>query len=161
MATITSQARSAPASDDEQPGDPVPHGKAHPVVELLSLTVKADRIVARLRINQKRYRRMTPSRTAYLVKEYPTLAAHACVNTKGDTFGLVMNTTSVPHMLEHVVIELQTRASEDPGAVFVGTSEWENEAEGTACVQVSYTDDLQALRAFNDATRILNTAVLL
>ena len=132
-----------------------------PIIELLSMTVKAGRIVARLRIAQERFRYMTPSRADYLAQRFPTLTAHACVNGRGDTFGVVMESTSVPHMFEHVVIELQTRASEDPEAVFVGTSEWEDETAGTACVQVSFTDDLQALRAFNDATQILNIAVLL
>lgn len=131
-----------------------------PALELLSLTVKAGRVVARLRISQKIFRYMTPSRAKYLAKRFPTLPAHACVNGRGDTFGVVMETTSTPHMFEHVVIELQTRASEDPDAVFVGTSEWEDEAAGIACVQVSFIDDLQALRAFNDATQILNIAVL-
>lgn len=163
MATITStsEEQAAMAANSGEAGNMASPQSSEPALELLSLTVKAGRVVARLRIGQKRYRRMTPSRAKYLEEKFPTLTAHACVNGRGDTFGVVMGHTSVPHVLEHLVIELQTRASEDPEAMFVGTSEWEDEATGRACVQVSFTDDLQALRAFNDATQILNIAVLL
>ena len=163
MTTITSadDVQTDMAASDKEDAVLASSQSCETALELLSLTVKADRVIARLRINQKPFRYMTPSRAKYLAEMYPTLAAHACVNRRGDTFDLVMEGTSVPHMLEHLVIELQTRASEDPDAVFVGTSEWEDELAGIARVQVSFTDDLQALRAFNDATQILNIAVLL
>ena len=62
----------------------------------------------------------------------------------------------MPHVLEHLAIELQTRATEDPRATFVGTTEWVDEAAGVARVQVSYLDDLQALRSLSEALDILN-----
>ena len=62
----------------------------------------------------------------------------------------------MPHVLEHLVIELQTRASDDSQAMFVGTTEWVDEAAGIARVQVSYLDDLQALRSLSEALDILN-----
>lgn len=134
--------------------------KGGAALEVVSLTVKADRIVARVLIEQEQFRYMTPARAERLSAQFPTLALHACVNAKGNTFGAVMERTSVAHVLEHLVIETQTRACEDPEAVFVGTTEWEDEGAGIACVQVSFRDDLQALRAFNNATQILNIAVL-
>ena len=163
MTTITStgKTQSIMTENDGEVDSPIPSQSREQALELLSLTVQADRVVARLRVGQSRFRRMTPLRAKYLAEKFPTLAIHACVNGRGDTFGAVMEHTSVPHMFEHLVIELQTRASGGSDAVFVGTSEWEDEAAGIARVQVSFTDDLQALRAFKDATRILNIAVLL
>lgn len=43
---------------------------------------------------------------------------------------------------------------------FVGSTEWTNEAQGMARVEVNFADDLVALRAFCDAARFLNSAVL-
>ena len=43
---------------------------------------------------------------------------------------------------------------------FVGTSEWTDEAQGRARVEVNFTDDLVALRAFREATQFLNDAVV-
>ena len=129
-------------------------------IRLASLAVKKDRVVARVVISDERYRYTTPHIADLIGQQFPTLAMHACVNATGKTFGHVMECTSMAHLLEHLVIELQTRACENEAAVFTGTSEWLDEAAGVACVQVSFKDDLEALRAFNNATHFLNTAVL-
>lgn len=151
----------------------------------------------------------TPQLAARLCKRFPTLPSHACVNDVGETFGCVMKGTSLPHVLEHLVIDLQARAhaqggeqpafagnnaaasaslaapvvsspapaagsraaaSAEPAArtapaasaapTFVGTTEWLDEPAGLAHVQVSFADDLIALRALRDAADILNQAVV-
>ena len=43
---------------------------------------------------------------------------------------------------------------------FVGTSEWIDEPAGRALIQLSFTDDLIALRALNQAVSALNTLLL-
>ena len=86
------------------------------------------------------------------------------MNDEGDTFAAVMDHTSIPHLLEHLVIDLQTQAAQevsDENAVFVGTTEWIDEFAGRARIEVSFTDDLVALRAFRDATAFLNASVVL
>lgn len=44
---------------------------------------------------------------------FPTLPDHACVNELGDTFGAVMDDTPLPHLIEHLVIDLQVRSALD------------------------------------------------
>ncbi len=55
----------------------------------------------------------------------PTLAHHTCVNDRGPAFGDVIAHTSLPHVLEHLIIDEQVR---DPRTLtertFVGTTEW-------------------------------------
>ena len=95
---------------------------------------------------------------------FPDLPRHACVNGAGDTFGAVMEATSLPHLLEHLVIDLQTQAAPpdaSPDTAYVGITRWTDENAGRAHIEVSFTDDLVALRAFRDATRFLNEAVVL
>lgn len=129
------------------------------------LVVKDDRVVAYVRVAP--FARMsTPSLAARLREAFPSIAHHACVNEKGDSFAAVMDCTPLPHVLEHVVIELQMRslsgllpALPDRFA-FLGATEWTNEPSGLARVEVNFADDLVALRAFCDAARFLNRAVL-
>ena len=72
-----------------------------------------------------------------------------------------MEGTSVPHLLEHIAISVQTASARDPAARFVGTTEWLDEAAGEARIELSFTDDLEALRSFNLAVKFLADAVLI
>ena len=99
---------------------------------------------------------------------YPTLPLHSCINSKGPTFGDVAVGTLVPHLLEHLIIAEQVRlagegriglpSSVAPEVTFVGTTEWREGGPqaGEAVVEVSFVDDLQALKALSNALEFLN-----
>ena len=109
-------------------------------------------------------RTTSPQIAARVCASFPNLPRHACVNGAGDTFGAVMEATSLPHLLEHLVIDLQTQAAPpdaSPYTAYVGITRWTDENAGRAHIEVSFTDDLVALRAFRDAARFLNEAVVL
>lgn len=125
------------------------------------LTVRADRLICDVVVNPAVPRSTSPALAARVCAAHPCLPRHACVNDEGDTFAAVIDHTSLPHLLEHLVIDLQTQAAPPGGdAVFVGTTEWTDEFSGRARIEVSFTDDLVALRAFRDATAFLNDAVV-
>ena len=134
-------------------------GSSDPI-QVRVITVRTGRLVCDVSIPDGRYRYTTPRLAAYAAQCYPDLPHHACVNEAGTMFGAVIERTSVPHLLEHVAISLQTRAATGAAAPFVGTTEWTDESAGEARVQLSFRDDLEALRAFNEATMFLNNAVL-
>ncbi|WP_294382350.1 hypothetical protein [uncultured Senegalimassilia sp.] len=118
----------------------------------------------------------SPQLILHVLAEVPTLAQHACVNERGTTFAAVMDCTPLPHLLEHLMVDLQVRAeagrwlalpgvaAEAPPHVagathdhpIVGTSEWLDEAAGIARIDVSFADDLVALRAMRDSVAFLN-----
>lgn len=191
-------------------------------INVEKVTVLTGRLSVLVRVAPGMPRTSTPQLAAQLRERFPTLPSHACVNDVGETFGCVMGATSLPHVLEHLVIDLQARAhaqggeqlapvrvnaaaptacvapasarvnaarvapapSADPLAAapaartapsprtaaappsapaaptFVGTTEWLDEPAGLAHVQVSFADDLIALRALRDAADILNQAVV-
>lgn len=132
-----------------------------PVLVIERLTVRADRVVCDVALAPGAPRRSTPALAARLRENFPHLPSHACVNDEGGTFAAVMDHTSLPHVLEHLVIDLQTRdASSDGDTVFVGTTEWTDARSGHARIEVSFTDDMVALRCFRDATDFLNRAVV-
>lgn len=123
-------------------------------VRVTDIRVRPDRLVLTVQCAPG-VRATTPALAKALVAAAPTLPAHACVNECGPTFGAVLGRTSVPHVLEHLIIDAQARAVGE-GATFVGTTTWLDEAAGTARVEVSYTDDLMALAAVKRALSLLN-----
>lgn len=132
----------------------------HDVLRIESLTVKPDRIVCEVQVPNAEKHYTTPALIEALRQEFPNLPLHTCKNSSGKTFAAVMNKTSLPHLFEHLVIDLQTQASIQDERVFIGTTEWLDEAAGKARIEVSFADDLNALRAFRDAAQILNRAMV-
>lgn len=129
-------------------------------IQVSSITVMTGRLICELAIPNEGHRYTSPKLAAFVQASYPDLPHHACVNGKGRLFGSVIEHTSTAHLLEHLVICLQARASANPSDCFVGTTEWTDEGRGKARVEISFRDDIDALRAFNDALRFLNSAVL-
>jgi len=125
--------------------------------------VGAGRIGCDVALAAQAPRTTSPQIAARVCASFPNLPRHACVNGAGDTFGAVMEATSLPHLLEHLVIDLQTQAAPpdaSPDTAYVGITRWTDENAGRAHIEVSFTDDLVALRAFRDAARFLNEAVV-
>ena len=126
--------------------------------------VGAGRIGCDVALTAHAPRTTDPVLAARVRASFPNLPRHACVNGAGDTFGAVMEATSLPHLLEHLVIDLQTQAAPpdaSPDTAYVGITRWTDENAGRAHIEVRFTDDLVALRAFRDAARFLNEAVVL
>lgn len=129
-------------------------------IQVRSITVRRGRIVYDVVVADPAFRYTTPKLAAFATRQYPDLPLHACVNNVGTAFGSVIESTSVPHMLEHLAIDIQTRNASAAADTFVGTTEWLDERAGIARVEMSFKDDLEALKSFNEATRFLNTAVI-
>ena len=101
---------------------------------------------------------------ARVLRVLPNLRNHVCVAPGIETFGEELVGTEVPHLLEHVVIELQGQAHE--GGSFTGHTSWAEElaqtrAEGVARmrVTVTFSNDLVALRACALACELIEWAL--
>lgn len=128
-----------------------------PRIVVEKLQVRADRVVATVRMPDPLRVLTTPKLAARVCEDFPNLPHHACVNGEGPAFGAVIEHTPLPHLLEHLVVDLQVQAEPDPDRVFTGASRWTEREQGRARVEVSYSDDLVALRAFRDAADYLNS----
>lgn len=139
-------------------------------VRIAHISVKPDRMIAQVEIAHERYAMSNLTLIKAVVRAYPTILEHTCVNGKGDTFTAVACNTSIPHVLEHMVIDAQVRAASrgaggasgelPAAAAFVGKTAWMNRSHSKARVEVSFADDLVALRAFRDAADFLNFIML-
>lgn len=88
----------------------------------------------------------------------PHIAAHACKNDSGPHFGSVIASTSLPHLLEHLIIDGQINDVETPAdKTIVGNTKWVDERLGKAQIAVNFNNDEVALRALNSALEILNS----
>ena len=136
------------------PSDPFCKGLP---VAVERVAVKRDRISVLVRLLPGAPRYVTPQLAREAAAAFPGLADHACVNGVGPRFGDVLVGTSVPHLLEHLVLHAQALCAETPSlAALLGTTEWLDEAEGLARIEVNYADDLAALRALKEALAFLN-----
>ena len=150
--------------------------KAGKLLSVDKLTVYADRIVAMVSVDTKNAY-TTPELAKQALSLRPSLAYHTCINEKGPTFAAVIERTPLPHLFEHVVVDILSQensetfgpaakiertaranvSAENPSSdLVVGASEWLDRKAGTARVEVSYTDDLVALAAFKSAEEFLN-----
>lgn len=130
-------------------------------IALERLSVLPDRIEAEVRVLDPAYRTTSPELIAQVLVRFPTVRYHACRNETGPTFSAVMENTSLPHLLEHLVIDIQTRAhaereDEATDPVFTGTTQWSATMSDVAIVHVSFYDDLIALGAFKQALHFIN-----
>ena len=125
-----------------------------------SIRVLTGRLVCEVAIDDDSMRYATPAIAEALCACRPNFRFHSCVNDQDAPFASIMGKTSLPHLLEHLVIDIQTERCPNDASVFVGTTEWIDEDAGLARVQVSFADDLEALRALREAARILEAAVL-
>lgn len=128
----------------------------------MGIEVRPDRMTAYVEVSDERFCFATPWRSLPdLLPRFPNILSHTCVNERGETFMSVAANTSIPHVLEHLVIDEQARLDESSNkVVFVGKTAWLNRPERKACVQVSYADEHIARQALAVAQRELNDALL-
>ncbi|MDO4502341.1 MAG: hypothetical protein Q4D06_04080 [Coriobacteriia bacterium] len=128
-----------------------------------AMTVRPDRVVCVVQVKPPFPLMTSPELMARVLERFPDLPRHACVNQVGPSFAQVMDHTPTPHLLEHLVIDLQLEqyARMDlPAAIqarpLTGVTQWVNREKGTARVEVGYWDDLVALGCFTRAIELLN-----
>ena len=95
--------------------------------------------------------------TGQSTPEIRTLARHKCENGLGLTFRQECRRTEIPHLFEHLIIELQSQAQ--PAEVLRGETEWNwtVDPRGRFHVQVDYENELLAIGAIRLAERLINS----
>lgn len=129
---------------------------------------RRDRMMVLVRVPEGPAAHLDAAAAAALLEARPALARHACLNAQGRPFGDILDATSLPHVLEHLIIDFQAElvsAQENgtatrPPLTFVGTTEWLNEREGLARIEVNFTDDLIALDALKRARALMDEGMV-
>lgn len=150
--------RSRQTNGFRQTGSFVPSdglGKSNDYGKLISIprvAISPGRMRVFVHIEDGAPRQTTDDIAAKACEAYPTLPIHSCINSKGPTFGDVMGCTSIPHLLEHLIIAEQARSLESAGearsdVTLVGTTQWVSKCD--AVTEVNFVDDLEAVAALN------------
>lgn len=133
---------------------------AAPSLVVERVTFERDRMALLVRASAGSGAALGPQGAARLLQACPSLASHTCVNAEGAPFAEVLARTSLPHVLEHLIIDFQAHNPACAAdATFVGTTEWLSQRDGLARVAVNFTDDLIALGALKDALALMEGTV--
>ena len=109
----------------------------HPLV-IEHIQVRPDRMEVTIRVRSEQFAYTNNQIIEEVLSHFPSLGMHACRNHKGRLFADVMNHTSIPHLLEHMVVDGQTRRAQTEDRIFTGTTQWSREDPLVALVAFSY-----------------------
>ena len=120
-----------------------------------SVTVCPDRVDVVVQVESARAMRTSLDETIAerALAVLPGLASHRCFNDAGRPFAEEIADTEVPHLFEHVVLELMAEAG-SPRSL-KGETAWDFKRDGRGVFRVSleYDDDLVCLGAIKIADR--------
>ncbi|MGB4440951.1 MAG: hypothetical protein WBJ62_01850 [Coriobacteriia bacterium] len=122
-----------------------------------SVTVCSDRVDVVVHVETAEVMRTSPDDAIAerALSVLPGLAGHRCLNDAGKTFAEEIADTEVPHLFEHVVLELMAEAG-SPRSL-KGETAWDFKRDGRGVFRVSleYDDDLVCLGAIKSADRLV------
>lgn len=89
----------------------------------------------------------------------PRLYRHTCDNGEGLTFRQECQNTEIPHLFEHLIIELQLQAQQNESDLLSGETHWNWQVDprGHYHVYVDYENEFLAVGAIRLAERILRS----
>ncbi len=93
-----------------------------------------------------------------LFRLLPRLAAQRCHNDGGYSFRREAQATEIPHLFEHIILEIQDQVRRGLGAPFAGETQWNwtVDPRGHFYVTVDYENEIVALGAIRLAERVIN-----
>jgi len=90
-----------------------------------------------------------------LFKLFPHLARHRCENDNGFTFRRECQCTEIPHLLEHLIIEMQGQVLKSGTLKGETQWNWRVDPKGRFHVYVEYENEMLVLGAIRAAERII------
>jgi hypothetical protein len=126
------------------------------VVEILFYNSHRVKLVVEMPDPNKYSTRHAPHIPNLLFKLFPHLSRHRCENDNGYSFRRECQSTEIPHLFEHLIIELQGQAQRS--CVLKGETQWNwrVDPKGRFHVYVDYENELLVLGAIRIAERIIN-----
>jgi len=126
------------------------------IVEILFYDQNKAKLVVEMPDPSRCTTDMVPHLPRSLFRLFPHLAQHKCHNDGGYSFRRESMATEIPHLLEHLIIELQTQAQRHE--ILKGETQWNWRVDprGTFHVHVEYENEQLVLAAIRLAERIIN-----
>jgi len=125
------------------------------VVEILFFNSNRVKLVVEMSDPDCYSTKHAPHIPKLLFKLFPHLAAHRCENDNGFTFRRECRSTEIPHLMEHLIIELQGQVR--GAGTLKGETQWNwrVDPKGRFHVYVEYDNEALVLGAIRVAERII------
>lgn len=125
------------------------------VVEILFYSSNRVKLVVEMADPNCYTTKHAPHIPKLLFKLFPHLARHRCDNDNGFSFRRECQSTEIPHLMEHLIIELQGQAQRS--GVLKGETQWNwrVDPKGRFHVYVDYDNEILVLGAIRAAERII------
>jgi hypothetical protein len=125
------------------------------VVEILFFNSNRVKLVVEMSDPDCYSTKHAPHIPKLLFKLFPHLAAHRCENENGFTFRRECRSTEIPHLMEHLIIELQGQVR--GAGTLKGETQWNwrVDPKGRFHVYVEYDNEVLVLGAIRVAERII------
>lgn len=126
------------------------------IVEILFYGANKVKLVVEMPDPDRCTTESSPHVPPTLFRLFPHLAHHKCHNGNNYSFEQEARATEVPHLLEHLIIELQAQAQHHE--ILKGETQWNWRVDprGTFHVHVEYQNELLVLAAIRLAEKIVN-----
>jgi hypothetical protein len=126
------------------------------VVEILFYDTNKVKLVVEMPDPDRCTTDQAPHVPQSLFRLFPHLAHHKCHNGNGYSFQREAMATEVPHLLEHLIIELQAQAQHHEMLKGETQWNWRVDPRGTFHVHVEYQNEQLVLAAIRLAERMVN-----
>jgi hypothetical protein len=126
------------------------------IVEILFYDTNKVKLVVEMPDPDRCTTDSSPHVPTSLFRLFPHLADHKCHNGNGYSFRREAMATEIPHLLEHLIIELQSQAKHHE--ILKGETQWNWRVDprGTFHVHVEYENEQLVLAAIRLAERMVN-----
>jgi len=128
------------------------------VTEIIFLSCRRAQLVVEIPETDAYMTSDAPRIPRLLFKLLPHMATQRCYNDEGFSFRREAEATEIPHLFEHLIIEIQDQVRRGLGAPFAGETHWNwtVDPRGRFYVTVDYDDEIVALASIRLAERIIN-----
>ncbi len=126
------------------------------IVEILFYDANKVKLVVEMPDPERCTTETSPHVPVSLFRLFPHLARHKCHNGNGYSFKREAMATEVPHLLEHLIMELQNQAQHHDQLKGETQWNWRVDPRGTFHVHVEYENEQLVLAAIRLAERMVN-----
>lgn len=128
------------------------------VTEIAFLSNRRARLVVEIPETDAYTTHEAPHIPRILFRLFPHMASQRCHNDGGYSFRREAQATEIPHLFEHLILEIQDQVRRGIGAPFAGETQWNwtIDPRGRFYVTVDYDNEVVALGAIRLAERVIN-----
>lgn len=128
------------------------------VTEIAFLNCHRARLVVEIPETDAYLTSEAPRVPRILFKLFPHMASQRCYNDGGHSLRREAQATEIPHLFEHLILEIQDQVRRGIGSPFAGETQWNwtVDPRGRFYVTVDYDNEVVALGAIRLAERVIN-----